>query len=79
MIRRVLAVVVLATAALATVPASAQAALPACRAGYMCNSQFFSDSARTRLVGVKTEHCNGEVVTWGRVTGYLNWSTSPCT
>lgn len=78
MIRRVLAVVVLATATLATVPAGAQAA-PLCRAGYLCNSQYFSDSARTNLVGVKTEFCNGEVSTWGRVTGYLTWSTSPCT
>ncbi|MGN9845866.1 DUF6289 family protein [Nonomuraea sp. H19] len=78
MIRRVLAVAALATAALAAVPAGAQAA-PACRAGYMCNTQYFSDSARTKLVGVKTEHCNGEVVTWGRVTGYINWSASPCT
>ncbi|TMR99280.1 DUF6289 family protein [Nonomuraea basaltis] len=78
MIRRVLAVAALATAALATVPAGAQAA-PACRAGYMCNTQYFSDSARTNLVGVKTEFCNGEVSTWGRVTGYINWSASACT
>jgi hypothetical protein len=77
MIRRVLAVAALATAVLATVPTAAQA-LPACRAGYMCNSQFFSDPARTNLVGVKTEFCNGEVSTWGRVTGYLIWSTSAC-
>ncbi|MBN6050336.1 hypothetical protein JYK22_00210, partial [Nonomuraea sp. RK-328] len=77
MIRRVLAVAAIATAALATVPTSAQA-LPACRAGYMCNTQYFSDAARTNLVGVKTEFCNGEVSTWGRVTRYITWSTSPC-
>ncbi|SEG96925.1 hypothetical protein SAMN05444920_110156 [Nonomuraea solani] len=78
MIRRVLAVAALTTLALATVPAVAQAA-PRCLAGYMCNSQYFSDSARTNLVGVKTEHCNGEVSMWGRVTGYLNWAAYPCT
>ncbi|MFC4111692.1 DUF6289 family protein [Nonomuraea zeae] len=77
MIRRVLAVVALTTAALATVPAGAQAA-PSCQAGYLCNTQYFSDSARTILVGVKTEFCSGEVSTWGRVTGYLKWSASPC-
>ncbi|MEV0143408.1 MULTISPECIES: DUF6289 family protein [unclassified Nonomuraea] len=77
MIPRVLAVVAVAIAALATVPAGAQAT-PACRAGYMCNSQYYSDSAHTTLVGVKTEFCSGEVSTWGRVTRYLDWSTSPC-
>ncbi|MFG3439632.1 DUF6289 family protein [Nonomuraea sp. NPDC047897] len=77
MIRRVLAVAVLAAAVLATVPTGAQAA-PACRAGYLCNTQYFSDSARTTLVGVKTEFCSGEVSTWGRVTGYITWSASLC-
>lgn len=77
MIRRMLAVAALTTVALAAVPAAAQAA-PACRAGYQCNTQYFSDSARTNLVGVKTEFCDGEVSTWGRVTGYIIWSTSPC-
>ncbi|MEV0614776.1 DUF6289 family protein [Nonomuraea sp. NPDC050404] len=77
MIRRVMAVATLVTAGIVTVPTGAQAA-PACQAGYLCNTQYFSDSARTKLVGVKTEHCNGEVSTWGRVTGYLNRTTSPC-
>jgi hypothetical protein len=77
MIRRVLAVAALVTVALATVPAAAQAG-PACRAGYQCNTQYFSDAARTNLVGVRTEFCDGEVSTWGRVTGYIIWSASPC-
>ncbi|WP_433434897.1 DUF6289 family protein [Nonomuraea sp. CA-141351] len=77
MIRRVLAVTVLAAATLATVPSAAQAA-PRCPAGYECNTQYFSDAARTNLVGVKTEFCDGEVSTWGRLAGYISWSSSPC-
>ncbi|NUW38557.1 DUF6289 family protein [Nonomuraea rhodomycinica] len=77
MIRRVLAAAALTTAAFATVPTGAQAA-PACRAGYMCNTQYYSDAAHTNLVGVKTEFCDGEVSTWGRLSGYIVWSTSPC-
>ncbi|GAA2207621.1 hypothetical protein GCM10009850_030790 [Nonomuraea monospora] len=77
MIRRVLAVATLVGAVLATLPAVAQAA-PICQSGYLCNTQYFSDAARTNLVGVKTEFCSGEVSTWGRVTGYIKWSASPC-
>ncbi|NUW33213.1 hypothetical protein HTZ77_17500 [Nonomuraea sp. SMC257] len=77
MIRRVLVAAALTTAALATVPAGAQAA-PACPAGYMCNTQYYSDAARTNLVGVKTQFCDGEVSSWGRLSGYIVWSSSPC-
>ncbi|MFI6179858.1 DUF6289 family protein [Nonomuraea sp. NPDC051191] len=77
MIRRVLAVAVLAAATLAVIPAAAQA-VPACPVGYLCNTQYFSDSARTNLVGVRTEFCDRSVSTWGRLSGYITWSSSPC-
>ncbi|MBT2226214.1 DUF6289 family protein [Nonomuraea sp. NEAU-A123] len=80
MIRRALSVAALAAVALAVVPATAQAGTQGfrCQAGYMCNTTYYSDSARTNLVGAKTEFCSGEVSTWGITTGYSNWSTSSC-
>ncbi|MEU7862292.1 DUF6289 family protein [Nonomuraea sp. NPDC049141] len=80
MIRRALAATVLAAAALAVVPATAQAGTQGfrCPAGYMCNTAYYSDATHNNVVGAKTEFCDGEVSTWGIVTRYSVWTSSVC-
>ncbi|MFD1543915.1 DUF6289 family protein [Nonomuraea guangzhouensis] len=80
MIRRALAATVLAAAALAVVPATAQAGTQgfACPAGYQCNTIYYSDLSYTNVVGGKTEFCDGERSTWGAVTRYFDRTTSVC-
>ncbi|MCA2229558.1 DUF6289 family protein [Nonomuraea aurantiaca] len=80
MIRRVIGVAALAAAALTVVPTTAQAGTQGfrCPAGYQCNTAYYSDSAYTNLVGAKTEFCDGEVSSWGKITRYSEWTSSPC-
>ncbi|MEU7829890.1 MULTISPECIES: DUF6289 family protein [unclassified Nonomuraea] len=80
MIRRVLGIATLAAAALAVIPTTAQAGTLGfrCPAGYECNTAYYSDSAHNNVVGAKTEFCDGEVSTWGTISRYSEWTSSPC-
>ncbi|RKR91365.1 hypothetical protein BDK92_5759 [Micromonospora pisi] len=77
MIRRVLLAATIAVAAFVIVPGS-PAQARACKANHDCYTEFYSDSSHTVLVGSLSESCTGERDMWGRRTGYLVFSESPC-
>ncbi|MFK3984054.1 DUF6289 family protein [Micromonospora sp. NPDC050397] len=77
MIRRVLLAAAIAVAALVVVPGT-PAQARACKADHDCYTAFYSDSSHTTLVGALSESCDGTRSMWGRRSGYLTFSESPC-
>jgi len=80
MIRRALVATVLAAAALAVVPTTAQAGTQGynCRPNYRCHTTYYSDAAHTDVVGEKSEGCDGSAETWGDITRFTTYTTSYC-
>jgi Family of unknown function (DUF6289) len=77
MIRRLLIAAALAVAACLVVPGS-PAQARACQIEYTCYLDFYSDSTHSTLVGGTLTYCDGSTQTWGRRTGYQEFSETPC-
>lgn len=78
MLRRLM--IVIATAVLVTMglsPTSAQA-WPRCESGYECWYDWYSDAARTTLIGQMHVNCDGVQTSEGGRSPYLTFSSWHC-
>ncbi|MEV0003244.1 DUF6289 family protein [Micromonospora sp. NPDC050980] len=77
MIRRAIAVTVVALGASAVMPAApAQARF--CMPDHQCTTYYYSDSSHSTQVGSLYEECDGSRYSSGRRTGYFTFSEIPC-
>ena len=79
-IRRVLIAGALAAAGLAPVISASPAnAIPVCRAGYQCTYTYYATITRTPPpIGGLSIYCNGTSYSWGKVSGYFDFSSAEC-
>lgn len=77
LLRRALIAAVLAVTAFVAVPGS-PAQARACKIDHICYLDFYSDSTHTTLVGGTLTYCDGETTSWGRRSGYQEFTESPC-